>query len=67
MLLCFIDILTRISIKIYFIIVHLDYFSDNYVDYSEEQGECFNQDILTIEDKYQGNVTIETIVNIVTS
>ena len=27
---------------------HLDYFSDNFVVYSKQQGECFDQDILTI-------------------
>ena len=41
------------SIKIYFITAHLDY--------SEELGKCFNQDILTIEDRYQGNVTINIL------
>ena len=40
---------------------HLDYFSDNFVDYSEEQGGCFNRDILTIEDRYQENVTINIL------
>ena len=48
----------HILITIYFSCVHLDYFPDNCVKYSEEQGECFNQYILTMEDRYQGNVTI---------
>ena len=46
------------SININFLSAHLDYFSDNFVDYREEQGGCFNQDILTIEDRYQEIVTI---------
>ena len=52
------------SIKIYFVIAHLNYFPDNRVDYSEELGEFFNQDISTvhcIEDRYNGNVIINII------
>ena len=49
------------SIKIYFISAYLDYFLDNCVDYNEEQVECFNQDILIMEDRYQGNVTINIL------
>ena len=36
-------------------------FHNNCVEYSEEQGECFNQDILTMEDSYQANVTINIL------
>ena len=39
------------SINIYFISAHLDYFPNNFVDYSEEQGEYFKQDILIMEDR----------------
>ena len=49
------------SINIHFLGAYLDYFSDNFVDYSEEQGGCFNQDIFTIEDRYQENVTINIL------
>ena len=49
------------SINIHFLSAHLDYFSDDFVDYSEEQGGCFNQDILTIEDRYQENVNINIL------
>ena len=49
------------SYDIHFLGEHLDYFSDNFVDYSEENGECFNQDILTMEDRYQGKVTINIL------
>ena len=51
------------SININFLSTHLDYFSDNFVDYSEEQVGCFNQDIFTIEDIYEGNVTINILDN----
>ena len=44
------------SIHIYFISAHLNYFPDNCVDYSEEQEDCFNKDILTLEDRYQGTI-----------
>ena len=49
------------SININFLSAHLDYFYDNFVDNNEENGECFNQDILTIEDRYQGKVIINIL------
>ena len=50
------------SIKINFLSEYLDYFPDNYVDYSEEQGACCDQDILTMEDRtYQANITINVL------
>ena len=49
------------SIKISFLSIHLDYFPDNFVDYSVEQRGYFPQDIATIEDRYQGNVTVNII------
>ena len=50
------------SIDIYFISAHLEYFLDSNVDYSEEQGECFNKDILTMEDIYiNENLTINIL------
>ena len=51
------------SIHIYFISAHLEYFPYNRVDYSEKQKEFFNQDILTMEDIYQGNVLINILDN----
>ena len=39
------------SIKIHCISSYQDYFPDNCVDYSKEQGDCFNQDMLTMEDR----------------
>ena len=35
----------RMSIKLYHLFSHLDYFSENLGDVSEEQGERFHQDI----------------------
>ena len=60
LILCFIDIRVRMSINIHFLSAHLDYLSDNFVDYSEEQGKWFIH-ILIIEDRYQGNVTIDIL------
>ena len=39
----------QISVKLHFLLAHLDYFPKNCGDLSEEQGECFHQDICIIE------------------
>ena len=44
----------RMSIKLHYLHSHLDTFSDNLRDVSEEQGERFHQDIKVMEDMYQG-------------
>ena len=44
----------QMSIKIHFLHSHLVYFPENCVDYSEEQGERFHQDISCMEERYQG-------------
>ena len=44
----------RMRIKLDYLFSHLDYFSDNLGDASEEQGERFNQNIRTMEERYQG-------------
>ena len=44
----------RMSIKLYYLFSHLDYFPENLGDVSEEQGERFHQDIRTIEERFQG-------------
>ena len=33
------------SVKVHFLHIHLDYFPENLGAMSEEQGECFHQDI----------------------
>ena len=40
------------SIKVYFLLSHLDKFLDNCSDVSDEQGEWFHQDIKTMEERY---------------
>ena len=44
----------RMSIKMHFLHFHLDYFPENCGDYSEHQGERFQQDISCMEERYQG-------------
>ena len=42
------------SIKVHYLHSHLDHFSKNLGDLSEEQGERFHQDIRVMEERYQG-------------
>ena len=44
----------HMSVKMHFLWSHLDYFPENCGDFSEEQGECFHQDIHVMEEHYQG-------------
>ena len=44
----------RMSLKLHFLSSHLDFFPENMGDFSEEQGERFHQDILSMEKRYQG-------------
>ena len=44
----------RMSIKLHYLLSHVDYFPENLGDVSEEQGERFHHDITTMEDRYQG-------------
>ena len=44
----------RMSTKIHFLNSHLDYFPENYGDYSEEQGQRYYHDICMMEKRYQG-------------
>ena len=41
-------------IKLHFLHSHLDRFPENLGALSDEQGERFHQDILTMEERYQG-------------
>ncbi|GFS60199.1 uncharacterized protein TNCV_2827061 [Trichonephila clavipes] len=41
------------SVKVHFLHSHLDYFPENLGAVSEEQGECFHQDIKEMERRYQ--------------
>ena len=53
----------RMSIKIHFLSSDLNYFPDNCGDYSKEQGERFHRDIATIENRYQGHITINMLAD----
>ena len=44
----------RMSLKVHILDSHLDKFKENMGAYSEEQGECFHQDTLDFERRYQG-------------
>ena len=44
----------RMSIKLYYLFSHLDYFPETLGDVSEEQRERFHHDIRTMEGRYQG-------------
>ena len=45
---------SRMSIKLYYVYSHLDYFPENLGDVSEEQVERFHQDIKMMEERYLG-------------
>jgi hypothetical protein len=44
----------NISLKLHFLVSHLDYFPPNLGAVSEEQGERFHQDLKEVERRYQG-------------
>lgn len=44
----------HVSLKIHFLISHLDFFPQNLGDVSDEQGERFHKDIRTMEKRYYG-------------
>ena len=48
------DIGTNMSIKIHYLVSHLDCFLTYLGDYRGEQGERFHQDFKTMEERYQG-------------
>jgi hypothetical protein len=45
----------RMSLKLHVLYSHLDFFSDNMGDISEEHGERSHQDIAVMEKRYQGS------------
>jgi hypothetical protein len=45
----------RMSLKLHVLHSHLDFFSDNMGDISEEHEERFHQDIVLMEKRYQGS------------
>ena len=44
----------NMSLKIHFLHSHLDFFPENCGAVSDEHGECFQQDISSMEKRYQG-------------
>jgi len=44
----------NMSVKVYFLHTHVNYFPENMKATIEEQGESFHQDIKTMEKRYQG-------------
>lgn len=51
------------SIKLYILDSHLDYFHENLGGFSEELGERFHQDITTTETRYQSQRNVNLIVD----
>ena len=51
---CFEALGCRMSLKVYFLHAHLDYFPLNLGDMSEEHEECFHQDNKSVEIRYRG-------------
>ena len=41
------------NLKLHFLHSHLDFFPSNLVDFSEEEGERFHQDVKEMERRYQ--------------
>ena len=54
MLSAFHDMGCNMSIKVHFLNSHLHQFPQNLGDVSDEQGECFHQDLMVMEERYQG-------------
>ena len=48
----------NMSVKVRFLLSHLDYFPENLGAFSEEQGERFHQDIKVMEKRYKGRWNI---------
>ena len=44
----------KMSIKVHFLFSHLDKFPDNLGAVNDEQGERFHQDLMAVEEPYQG-------------
>lgn len=54
MLQAFRDLQCNMSIKLHFLFSHLNQFPANLGAVSDEQGERFHQDLMTMEERYQG-------------
>ena len=54
MLFAFRDLGCKMSIKVHLLFSHLDKFPENLGTVSDEQGERFHQNLMTVEERYQG-------------
>ena len=55
MLLAYRDLGCNMSVKLHFLNSHLDRFPENVGAVSDEQGKRFHQDLMTMEERYQGH------------
>ena len=56
---------SRMSMKMHFINSHLDYLITSQITveiFSDEQGEHFHQDFSLMEERYQGRITMNMLV-----
>ena len=53
----------NMSVKVHFLHSHLDYFPENLGAMSEQQGECFHQDIKTMKKQYQGQWNVNMMAD----
>ena len=63
MLACFKVLGSRMSLKVYFLYAHLDYFPQNLGDMTEEHGERFHQDIRCLETRYEVRWDVSMMAN----
>ena len=63
MLLAFYDLGCNMSVKLHFLNSHLDKFPENLGAVSDEQGERFHQDLMTMEERYQGRWDINMMAD----
>ena len=54
MLLAFRHLEYKMSFKVHFLFSHMDIFPDNFGAVSDEQGKRFHQDLMAVEERYQG-------------
>ncbi|GBN20130.1 hypothetical protein AVEN_46025-1 [Araneus ventricosus] len=51
------------SLKMHFLDSHLSFFPDNCGQVSDEHGERFHQDIVNMEKRYQGNLSMTMLAD----
>ena len=54
----------NMSLKLYFLDAHLDRFLENCGAYSDEHGQQFHQEMLSIEQRFKGNDVTRTLSRI---